>query len=159
MQISRTRLLPATKSLEHVHYFCAESTSLILLCCSREPLSLFALILGFAQLCSFINVETHFSYFLKCTCISSTGNCANCLVIFTSLWKLPLLNTLLSHDRFSRAVTALYSCGWLSIKIASSQWVRLFGLAEPCQVQTATVLRSSLPQDIPKTKIINKFFK
>lgn len=96
MQISRTRILPAAKSLEHVHYFCAESTSLILQCCSREPLSLFAFIPGFAQLCSFINVETHFSYFLKCTYNSSTGNCANCLDIFTSLRKLPLLNTLLS---------------------------------------------------------------
>lgn len=156
MQISRTRILPAAKSLENIHYF---SSSLMLLCCSRELLSLFAFIPGFAQFCSFINVETHLSYFLKCTYNSCTGNCANHLAIFTSLRKLPLLNTLLSYDRFSRAVTDLYSWGWLSRKIASSQWVRLFGLAEPCQVQIAMVLRNSLPQNILTTKIINEFLK
>jgi len=67
------------------HYFCAESTSLILLCCSREPLTLFAFISGFAQLCSFINVKTWFSHFQKCTSNSSIGNPVQTVWLFLVL--------------------------------------------------------------------------
>lgn len=91
VQTSRTRILSAAKSPQHVHYFCAESTSLILPCCSREPLNLFAFICGFAQLHSFINVKTHFSYFLKCAYKSSAGNHLQTVWLFLAPYACYLL--------------------------------------------------------------------